>query len=95
MNEKLKGSAAEIRQKMVTAVLLAACEFPGFGYEESYADGTWSIEVSPDGVVKNGGYAEEFRGPSSNINELSTSELGRLVQEIEQRIAPKPVWTGR
>lgn len=85
MTTQLKSAVATLRQQMATVVLQAAKEIPNFGFRMGHADGIWAIEITPDGVVKNFGYAEENCGEVRSLDQLATWELGQLVQVLEAR----------
>lgn len=81
--QTMMNELARVRGAMQALVLQAAADAGEIGFSRSHADGRWTVVVFVSGQVNNGGYAEEYYGPTRTIDELSLSELGHLVEEIE------------
>jgi hypothetical protein len=72
-------TSAELIGTMQRMVLARAREHGDAQMKSHYADGYWDVTVYPDGAVSNRGYAEESRGPSSQLGDLRPWELVGLI----------------
>jgi hypothetical protein len=48
----------------------------------SYADGTWDVEVQPNGTTLYSGYAEEERGRFGTVEDLTMWELAMILEPL-------------
>lgn len=73
---------ARIRTDMCNVVLETAKADGPVVMVEGYADSFWRVTVNADGTTIYGGYAEEQRGPTGTIAQLTMWELGHMLDNI-------------
>ncbi len=79
----LKNEIAGIRRSMRAAVLMGAAQRGSVRLHTHYADNYWTVEIRADGSAVYENYAEEARGPSGTLEDLSLWELALLLQALE------------
>lgn len=63
-------------------VLRAARKAGSVRLRVAYADNFWTVEVASDGTTKYDGYAEEARGPTGDLTDLTLWELASILETL-------------
>ena len=70
---------------MRIAVLQGARDRGSVRMNVHHADNYWAVNVNADGTTSYEGYAQETRGPSGDVTDLTLWELAHLLQTLTEQ----------
>lgn len=83
MTMSLKTEVQDLVEQMRALALKAAARQGSLRLKTHYADNYWTVTLHGDGRTSYDGYAEESRGPTGTVSQLTMWELSLLLQDVK------------